>query len=427
MVIDSLKYRRPVDPAGLILFRFGFGLLMVFSAVRYWYMGWIEELLLLPSFHFNYYFFEWVQPWTGNGLYIHFAAMIISALCVMIGFRTRLFAALFFVLFTYIELIEKACYLNHYYFVSIMAFLMALLPIPNGGIRHEQRLIPVYVYWVLRLQVGLVYFYAGLAKVGHDWLLRGEPLYTWLQSYSHWPLVGEVMTTRAFAITMGWGGAIFDLTIVGWLLWRKSRPWAYAVLCFFHIFIWLLFPIGIFSWVMILSATVFFAPTWPRRFIQICSVHSTPVRKISWSQLAILPAVLVLQLLLPLRHYLYEGPVNWTEEGFRFAWRVMLIEKAGHLEYIVQTDDRRFYVFPQQELPYFQYKMLATQPDFILQYAHHLAERYSQKGLNDIQVFARSHIWFNGRASQQYIDPHIDLAAQPRGFHGKTWILPMKP
>ena len=48
MGIDSLNYRRSVDPAGLIVFRFGFGLLMVFSTIRYWYMGWIEELLLLP-------------------------------------------------------------------------------------------------------------------------------------------------------------------------------------------------------------------------------------------------------------------------------------------------------------------------------------------------------------------------------------------
>ena len=43
-----------------------------------------------------------------------------------------------------------------------------------------------------------------------------------------------------------------------------------------------------------------------------------------------LPGLVVLflgiQFLLPLRHLLYPGNVNWTEEGFRFAWRVMLVE-----------------------------------------------------------------------------------------------------
>ncbi len=48
---------------------------------------------------------------------------------------------------------------------------------------------------------------------------------------------------------------------------------------------------------------------------------------------------LALQVLVPLRFALYPGNPNWTEEAFRFAWRVMLIEKSGSVEYRVATRD----------------------------------------------------------------------------------------
>ena len=35
---------------------------------------------------------------------------------------------LFFLSFTYIELIDKTTYLNHYYFISVVSFLMIFLP-----------------------------------------------------------------------------------------------------------------------------------------------------------------------------------------------------------------------------------------------------------------------------------------------------------
>src|ERR1044071_9007933 len=43
----------------------------------------------------------------------------------------------------------------------------------------------------------------------------------------------------------------------------------------------------------------------------------------------LLAAYLVVQLLFPLRHYLYPGDVNWTEEGHNFAWHMKLRTKVG--------------------------------------------------------------------------------------------------
>ena len=44
------------------------------------------------------------------------------------------------------------------------------------------------------------------------------------------PCVGSPLREEWVAYAMSWGGAVFDLTILGWLLWRNSRPWAYGAL-----------------------------------------------------------------------------------------------------------------------------------------------------------------------------------------------------
>jgi hypothetical protein len=134
------------------------------------------------------------------------------------------------------------------------------------------------------------------------------------------------------------------------------------------------------------------------------------------------------QALLPLRHLLYPGPVNWTEEGFRFAWRVMLIEKTGKVEYQVSSElpRRSFRVSPASELTRLQVKMLSTQPDMIEDYARHLAARYEALGYRGVRVRADTWVAFNGRPSQRLIDPNVDLGHAPRSFAPKPWIVPLR-
>jgi len=38
----------------------------------------------------------------------------------------------------------------------------------------------------------------------------------------------------------------------------------------------------------------------------------------------------VIQIFFPWRYLLYPGELFWTEQGYRFSWRVMLMEKAGN-------------------------------------------------------------------------------------------------
>ena len=116
------------DSSSLAFFRIGFGILMCFSIIRFWLKGWIKSLYIDPQFHFSYYGFEWVKP-IGEYTYIIFIICFISSFMVMIGLKYRAAIICFFLSFTYIELMDKTTYLNHYYFISMLSFLMIFLPL----------------------------------------------------------------------------------------------------------------------------------------------------------------------------------------------------------------------------------------------------------------------------------------------------------
>ncbi|MFK7934143.1 MAG: HTTM domain-containing protein, partial [Saprospiraceae bacterium] len=119
-------FTQTTEAAPLAVFRIFFGALMFLSIVRFWYNGWIEKLYLEPQFHFSYYGFAWVKP-IGDWTYLLFVICGLSALCVMVGWKYRLAIITFFLSFTYIELMDKTTYLNHYYFVSVLSFLLLFL------------------------------------------------------------------------------------------------------------------------------------------------------------------------------------------------------------------------------------------------------------------------------------------------------------
>jgi hypothetical protein len=438
------RLNAPRDAAGLAAFRVLFGALMVFAVARFVTNGWVEDLYLSPRFHFTYFGFDWVRPWPPSAMYAHFAVMGLAAFSLMLGAWTRISALIFFLTFTYAELIDKTAYLNHYYFVSLISLLLVF--IPAGAVwsvdsirarRKNDTAVGAWAYGLLRTQVGLVYFFAGLAKLNPDWLLRAEPLRTWLQAYTHLPALGSAIGQPWAAFAMSWAGALYDLTLVAFLLWRRTRPLAYATAVAFHIAIWSLFPIGVFSWVMLVSTTLFFEPDWPRKIRQ----RFRPAAKTEPSEPsclqgriaragALLACVyLSAQLFIPLRFLLYPGDVNWTEQGFRFAWRVMLVEKSGQVELEVVTEqpERRFVIYPRAELTRLQYKMMSTQPDMIQEFAHHLGERFRQEGYRNVRVYAHAWAALHGRPSQRLIDPAVDLAAEPRSLLPKRWIVPLEP
>jgi hypothetical protein len=295
--------------------------------------------------------------------------------------------------------------------------------------------------WALRAQIGLVYVFGGIAKLKADWLFDAQPMQIWLSAHTDIPLLGPLLGERWMAYAMSWAGAAFDLSIVPLLLWRRSRPFAFAALVVFHLVTMRLFQLGMFPWIMMAGSLVFLPPDWPRRLAArlgrpaqaaasaALAVPAAPAAATADRPrlvLALLGAYFAVHALMPLRHLLYPGDVLWTEEGFRFSWNVMLMEKNGSLDAHVlePSTGKRWVVSPSAYLTRYQSKMMAAQPDMILHFAHLVAADFRARGVRDPEVRVDAVASLNGHRRARLIDPNVDLAREPDGLWPKRWILP---
>lgn len=419
---------------------------MLWSIIRFAANGWIEKLYIEPQFFFSYYGFKWVQP-LGEWTYLIFIICGLSSVFVGLGYKYRISIIVFFLSFTYIELMDKTTYLNHYYFISILSFLMIFLPAhayysldayKDENLRSQQ--VPKWSIDSIKFLLFIVYFYAGLAKLNSDWLFEAMPLQIWLPAKYSIPLLGDLLQQTWTHYAFAWAGALYDLTIPFLLLIKRTRIFAFVLVVIFHVLTRVLFPIGMFPYIMIASALIFFDAGLHNKILAKFSewlkisksvfdngkLYQFPKTWLRKASLGIVTVFFILQLLIPFRYLLYPGELFWTEEGYRFSWRVMLMEKAGyaHFKVVNPENGQRFYVDNTKFLTRFQVKQMSSQPDFILEYAHFLEDHYQQQGIQNPAIYVDSYVALNGRQSQRYVDPEIDLTEIRPSLKHRTWLLP---
>jgi len=434
----------PVSGASVAIVRIGLGLLIAVESLNYLTGDWIRVSYLDPSFHFTYEGFGWVQPWAGVGMYIHFAALTVLGLALALGVAHRFVAPLLAAGFLYVFLLEKAEYLNHFYAAILLLVLIALIPADRAlslaARRHpgRPRTVPLWSVWILRFQVGVIYLFAGLAKLGDDWL-AGEPMGTWLADRGDLFLVGPLLEGAAAGQVFSWAGLAFDLMIVPLLLWRRTRALAFVAAVGFHVGNWIIFDIGIFPPMMIVATTVFFDPDWPQRLWALRPRSTTAparasagngigARPIALSLTAVLAVFVAVQIAFPLRHHLYPGLVHWTEEGHRFSWHMKLRQKdgiAGFYAYDPATGERAPIDLDGVITPR-QLARASPQPDMLAQLASHLAEREREaSGGIPVEIRVEAAISLNGRPEQLLVDPEADLSVvSTSGLDRAEWIEP---
>ncbi len=441
----------PVDISFLVFFRILFGGIMLWEVYRYFTYGWITRYFVEPVITFTYYGFSWVKPWPGRGMYVHFLVLGVAAACVMAGFLYRIATPVFFVTFTYIFLLDQTRYLNHLYLVCLISFLMCFLPAERAFsvdalLRRKIRadVVPAWTLWLLRAQVGIPYFYGGIAKLNSDWIHGGEPMRTWLSPLTRATGGSPVFTSDWVVYGFVIGGLMLDLLVVPLLLWRRTRIFAFAAAVVFNLINAVIFDIGIFPWLMLGALLIFFPPDLMRRFARAFmspeeefvdakpSVTPEPVScpSLTTSQKVVaglLAAYLAVHVLLPLRHYLYPGNVSWTEEGQNFSWHRKLRPKDGEAVFTVThpTSGQTWTIKPEDYLKSHQLMKMITKPDLIVQFAHFLAEEKRREGFDNVEVRARVMASLNGRQRQLLIDPAVDLAKQDVSLLPARWIVPL--
>jgi vitamin K-dependent gamma-carboxylase len=384
----------PIDGASLALFRICFGLVSTWEAVLFL---WPHEggsrahrLFVAPSWNFPYHGFEWVRPLPEPFMTLSLVVYGLAGFCVALGLCYRTAAVALVLSTTYLFLLESSTYLNHFYLMCLLAFLLAVMPAGKcwsleAWLRSRSRqregngagTVPFWPVFLLRTQLFIVYCFGGIAKLDSDWL-TGAVMERTARRASDWfvamPYLDRVTSlASAGQAQVAWllavGGLAFDLAIGFLLTCRRTRFLALVLCAMFHGFNSQAFNIGVFPLLALTGTLIFCEPDWPRRAWHW--VRRPRVPRPDWAWLAagvvavplvgalagwkagraarmtphwhkagrltfaFLTVWIVVQFALPLRHYAIEGDAKWTDEGHRFSWRMMLRKKSGVLQFVV--------------------------------------------------------------------------------------------
>ncbi len=439
-----------IDIASLVFFRIAFGLLMIWMVARVWNRGLIAAWWINAHFHFKYAGFSWVEPWPGNGLYIHWIVLGVLALFIAVGFLYRISAALFCLSHTYFFLLDQGRYVNHTYLICLFSFLLIFVPAHRAfsidvwlNPKLRSQTAPMWSLWLLRMQMAVVYFFAGIAKITPDWF-QGEPMRFWLDRRAHFPVFDHFFHEEWAVYAASYGSLLLDLSLAPFLFWRRTRVPAFFAAVTFHLLNEWIFPLDIFPWLAIAATTLFLSPSWPRRVFSrrqsdelptlipkspaFCAVATTSELPATWKQKLVLSFVTIyvaIQILVPLRNFLHRGGIEWTYMEHRFSWQMMLRVDAM-ATYIYVTDPnsgRTLEIRPRKYLDSQQMRRMGWRPDMVWQFVRFLGRSIPHLGPKPLQIETRMLVSINGRKPQLFLDPTVDLVAEPRPWARPRWLL----
>ncbi len=425
-----------IDNSSLVLFRVFFGILITLEAWGAIATGWVKRVMVEPSQTFNFIGLDFLQALLGPKMYLYFFIMGIFGVFVTLGYKYRFSMFGFTIMWASVYFLQKSSYNNHYYLLLLICIFMLLVPAnrylsidarKNPALRKIS--MPCWVKIFIILQLGIVYTYAAVAKLYPDWLDLTMPTIL-MDARSRLPYIGFLLKPDWVPVVVAYFGIFFDLLIVPLLLWRKTRLPVFILAIFFHLFNSAVFHIGIFPYLSLAFCLFFFSEeTIHKRFLKRKPFYNKAeviVPNYKPLLVSFFGIWFIVQIGLPLRHWLIKDNVLWTEEGHRLSWRMMLRTKNGIINFKVidkQTGNEHF-VNLKEYLSKKQRRALATKPDMIWQFSQRLQKEYAKKG-KDIAIYVDSRVSVNQRPYRRLIDNKVDMAAAEWNyFWHNPWILP---
>jgi hypothetical protein len=377
-----------VNGASLAVIRMAFGAIMALEA--YWLCHPsastfdkipLEIFYTGPDIHFHFAYpgFGWLPVFAPHGLYFVVGLLAVGGVFLAAGFLYRLSAGAVFLSWGYLYAVEstRTYWMSYHYLELLLAFLLFWMPAARRysidawlwRARNWPKTVPFWTIFILRGQLVISYFYAGVAKLNTDWLQDAEPVRYYLANSNVLPHLGKsgladllrhVLLSNELAYFISYAGAAFDLGVGFLMLFRRTRIFAMVLMVIFHAtnhFI-LFNDIVWFPLLGVATATIFLEPDWPERFWNWLRHPRVVKPDWPWAGLGavLFPVVggalgwklapsktsanagatramgrwvapfvvvwLVWQTLMPLRQYLIEGDSRFTWEGLSFSWRL---------------------------------------------------------------------------------------------------------
>ncbi len=434
------KWSKPVYPEKISLFRILFGLVLFMQVFYFQYSNFIQKDVLDPVLHFSYPYLDFIDvmdPWLMKSIVL---ILFLSSLMLIIGFKARFFSFIYLIFFTYLWLIDKGYYNNHYYLISLILLLLCFINSDRSLsiLSNNKGMNAAWEEYILLFQFSIVLLFAGFNKINEWWLIHHEPMHHILMAKANES--GNLFWENAIIeFILVWGGLFFDLLIVPFLLWKKTRRIAMVFFFCFNMINLILFykigEIGIFPFLMMSSLILFSSTHSIRNFLNTRFSYSLKEDRAQSKIKALSPVFksgiiiyMLFQLLFPLRHHLYSGNVDFTGEGQRFSWRMKSVYKDFKIAFLLVDEESGISASldPRQILTVKQYTNLGYYPELIIPVADNLRKAALLKGIKKPKIYVDYQVGFMALAFQYIVDPKQELSGLKYSpFRHSDWILPI--
>ncbi|XP_064353907.1 vitamin K-dependent gamma-carboxylase [Dromaius novaehollandiae] len=446
---------RPADPAALGAFRCAFGLLMALDIPQERGLGHLDQRFLDGLEVCRFPLLPFLAPLPLDWMYLLYAVMFLGALGIMAGCCYRLSCLAFLGPYWYVFLLDKTSWNNHSYLYGLLAFQLALVGADRYGSvdglfrpRKRNAHVPLWNYTLLRMQIFIVYFIAGLKKLDADWVggySMGSLSRHWL--FAPFKLVLSEEATSLLVVHGG--GLLLDLSAGFLLFFDASRPVALIFVTYFHCMNSQLFSIGMFPYTMLASSGLFCEASWPRRLCARCpgwlrrALPSTappgPSADCAYGgrragrpgcrqHLAALFTLLYVleQFFLPYSHFITQGYNNWTNGLYGYSWDMMVHSRFHQHVKITYRDGLTGEVGYLKPGVFTQSRRWKDHADMLKQYSACLSRLLPRYNVSQPQIYFDVWVSINDRFQQRLVDPRVDVVqAEWSPWRPTPWLLPL--
>uniref|UniRef100_A0A8C5LZ46 Vitamin K-dependent gamma-carboxylase n=1 Tax=Leptobrachium leishanense TaxID=445787 RepID=A0A8C5LZ46_9ANUR len=447
---------RPTDPAGLGVFRFLFGLLMVLDIFQERGLSYLDHKYLDGLDVCRFPLFNFLRPLPLDWMYLTYVLMLLGALGIALGLFYRFSCLLFLVPYWYVFFLDKTTWNNHSYLYGLIGFQLTLINANRywsiDGLlssRKRNAHVPLWNYTLLRIQIFIVYFIAGIKKLDADWV-EG---YSMGSLSRHWlfdPFKLFMTEEMTSLVVVHWGGLFLDLTAGYLLFFDITRPLALFFVSYFHCMNSQLFSIGMFSYTMLATSPLFCYPDWPRRLVAklpLCLQRLLPHTQLPQDSLdcvypgrkgksqprlrhKVAAAFTVLyimeQLFLPYSHFMTQGYNNWTNGLYGYSWDMMVHSRSHQHVKITYKDGFTGEIGYLNPGVFTQTRRWKDHADMLKQYAVCLQGFLGAYNISEPEIYFDVWVSINDRFQQRLFDPTVDIVkADWSPFHKTTWLKPL--
>ncbi|XP_067857400.1 vitamin K-dependent gamma-carboxylase [Heptranchias perlo] len=459
---------RPTDPASLGVFRLLFGLLMALDIPQERGLSSLDHRYFDELVVCRFPLFNFLEPFPLDWMYVVFVIMWLGAIGIMLGCFYRLSCLMFLIPYWYVFFLDKTAWNNHSYLYGLIGFQLTFMDANRywsvDGLRNPKKRnaqVPLWNYTLLRAQIFIVYFIAGVKKLDADWV-EG---YSMNHLAGHWlfdPFKIVLTEELVNVLVVHGGGLVLDLTSGYLLFFDITRPYAMFFVTYFHCMNSQLFSIGMFSYTMLATSLLFCYPNWPKVIIQkipaflrnLLPLADPPQQSNSCAYPSVEPdrkgrnkqpvsketaltfrqrmgavfTVLYLaeQFFLPYSHFITKGYNNWTNGLYGYSWDMMVHSRSHQHVKITYKDGVTGEIGYLNPGVWTQSRRWKDHADMLKQYSSCLARELQTYNISDPKIYFDIWVSMNERFQQRLFDPRVDVVmAEWSPFKKTSWLMPL--